>query len=57
MAVTSPRGAWAVGWSTTASIHSATLIEQWDGRSWEIVPSPSRGRSPVSVSRAAPFHG
>jgi hypothetical protein len=40
MAVTSPRGAWAVGWSTTASIHSATLIEHWDGRSWEIVPSP-----------------
>lgn len=38
----SPADAWAVGTSTSVSGGlERTLIEHWDGRSWQIVPSPN----------------
>jgi hypothetical protein len=37
VAASSPRSAWAVGESNVKNI--STLIEQWNGRSWKLVPS------------------
>lgn len=45
----SARDAWAVG--DTAS--GKTLIMKWNGASWKVVPSPSRGRSDVLLGVVA----
>jgi hypothetical protein len=54
----SPTSAWAVGLSTLAKVGTAqqspgspvqTLIEHWDGQSWQVVPSPNIG--PTSASQ------
>jgi len=34
---------WAVGRSTASSGHDRTLTEQWNGTSWNVVPSPNTG--------------
>ena len=42
--IVSASDAWAVGSSyrtPTAPPHNSTFIEHWDGRSWQIVPSPN----------------
>ena len=42
--IVSASDAWAVGASyraPTAPPHNSTFIEHWDGRSWQIVPSPN----------------
>jgi len=36
---------WAVGYCTDGSGNLQTLIEQWNGTSWNVVPSPSPGTS------------
>jgi hypothetical protein len=52
----SPTNAWAVGLSTLAKVGNAqqdlaspvqTLIEHWDGQSWQVVPSPNIGTPSV----------
>jgi hypothetical protein len=43
VAVLSARDIWAVGDYTDASGRYRTLIEQWNGRAWRRVPSPSPG--------------
>jgi hypothetical protein len=51
----SPSDAWAVGLSTLAAVGNAqqsgspvqTLIEHWDGRSWQVVQSPNIGTASV----------
>ena len=42
---TSATNAWAVGFSSDASGIQHTLIEQWNGVSWSVVPSPNIGGS------------
>jgi len=37
----SPSAAWAVGGSTTDGIAERSLIQQWDGSAWRIVPNAS----------------
>src|ERR1700680_513673 len=34
---------WAVGWFVNGSGLDQTLIEHWDGISWQVFPSPSSG--------------
>ena len=34
---------WAVGYSTNNNGIAQTLIEQWNGTSWQVVPSPNSG--------------
>lgn len=42
VAAVSANGIWAVGYSQDfATLRSNTLIEHWDGTSWQIVPSPN----------------
>ena len=36
---------WAVGYSQTTSGPEQTLIEQWNGTNWNIIPSPNLGTS------------
>jgi len=43
VAAISANDVWAVGWYYTDNNISNTLIEQWNGTSWVIVPSPSPG--------------
>jgi hypothetical protein len=52
----SPTNVWAVGFATLAEVGNAqqirtspvqTLIEHWDGQSWQIVPSPNIGTPSV----------
>jgi hypothetical protein len=52
----SPTDAWAVGFATLAQVGNSqqilgspiqTLIEHWDGKSWQIVPSPNVGTPSV----------
>ncbi len=45
----SPVDAWAVGLSSTAGDVTSTLIENWDGKSWQAVPSPSPGGASVGA--------
>src|SRR5262249_53922814 len=32
---------WAVGFTATSNFVDQTLIEQWNGSNWSVVPSPS----------------
>jgi hypothetical protein len=41
VAVVSATDAWAVGSYTDSSVDGGTLIEQWNGSSWSVVPSPN----------------
>jgi hypothetical protein len=41
VSVLSPSEAWAVGSTLDASFSGRTLVERWDGTSWNIVPSPN----------------
>lgn len=46
VAAVSGTDAWAVGWSSTNGMdwpHATTVIEHWDGSSWNTVPSPNPG--------------
>jgi len=52
----SPTNAWAVGLTTLAKVGNAqqflgspvqTLIEHWDGQSWQVVPTPNVGTPSV----------
>ena len=47
--------AWAVGEDTgaTSALGGSTLIEQWNGTSWSIVPSPTPGADPGLTGVAA----
>jgi hypothetical protein len=47
--------AWAVGEDTgaTSALGGSTLIEQWNGASWSIVPSPTPGADPGLTGVAA----
>jgi hypothetical protein len=47
--------AWAVGEDTgaTSAVGGSTLIEQWNGTSWSIVPSPTPGADPGLIGVAA----
>jgi hypothetical protein len=45
VASTSATNAWATGFSTDASGTQHTLIEQWNGVSWSVAPSPNIGGS------------
>src|SRR5882724_6542896 len=46
VAGTSPCNAWAVGGNQDGGYH--TLIEHWNGRQWQQVPSPSKSAGPGS---------
>ena len=37
-AAVSPNSIWAVGWSYTSSLSTRSLVEQWNGRKWKVVP-------------------
>ena len=41
VACTSATNCYAVGGSTNASSVASTLIEQWNGHGWAVVPSPN----------------
>lgn len=41
VAISSRNDIWAVGGSTDGNGGTVTLIERWDGKSWQIVPSPT----------------
>jgi hypothetical protein len=42
VSVLSSNVAWAVGdWVSPATGHASTLVEQWDGTAWTIIPSPN----------------
>jgi hypothetical protein len=43
VAAISMSNVWAVGNATSGSLDQTTLILQWDGTAWSIVPSPSPG--------------
>ncbi len=43
VAAISSTDAWAVGWYYDSNNLSRTLIEQWNGTSWSIIPSPNQG--------------
>ena len=45
VAATSPNSVWAVGNSASSSQIIQTLIEEWNGSSWNIVASPNNGTS------------
>jgi hypothetical protein len=38
--------AWAVGTSNTTDSGGDTLIQRWNGNTWQVVPSPDRGSGP-----------
>lgn len=46
VAASSPCNAWAVGGNQDAGFH--TLIEHWNGRQWQQVPSPNKSAGPNS---------
>jgi hypothetical protein len=57
-AVVSSNDVWAVGESDNSSGIPATLIEHWDGTSWNIVASPAPGSaSLLSGASADPASG
>jgi hypothetical protein len=41
----SPRDVWAAGFQTTSSYTDATLVEHWNGTSWQVSPSVNPGTS------------
>ena len=41
VAAVSPRDAWAVGYQRHFSPDAGSLIEHWDGQTWNVQPSPS----------------
>ncbi len=41
---------WAVGYYDDSNGNEDTLIEQWNGTSWTVVPSPSPGPSDTMIS-------
>ncbi len=43
VAVVSTNDVWAVGYYENSTYDDQTLIEHWDGTSWNVVPSPSPG--------------
>jgi hypothetical protein len=43
VAALAPNDAWATGFFTDASFVANTLVEHWDGSSWNVVPSPNNG--------------
>jgi hypothetical protein len=45
VAVLSSTNVWAVGYYEDSSGNSQTLIEQWNGTKWSIVPNPNPGAS------------
>jgi hypothetical protein len=51
----SPTDAWAVGEYTgsTSALGGSTLIEQWNGSAWKIIPSPTPGAYPSLSGVAA----
>src|SRR5438046_2556043 len=40
VASSGPRNVWAVGFAGTTTLEQRSLIEHWDGASWNVVPSP-----------------
>ena len=48
VAAVSANNVWAVGYSTTGSVRQ-TLIEQWNGTSWNVVTSPNPTGSTIST--------
>jgi hypothetical protein len=45
VAATSSTNAWAVGYYLDNTAHNRTLIEHWNGKAWQIQPSPNPGAS------------
>ena len=41
VSASSPTNVWAAGYYLPVGGHYRTLIEHWDGRSWQILPSPN----------------
>jgi hypothetical protein len=41
--VVSASDVWAVGWRMGMGTHYRTLVEHWNGSSWQIIPSPNPG--------------
>jgi hypothetical protein len=39
----SPSNTWAVGYATSGGLDQTTLVLNWDGTAWSIIPSPSPG--------------
>lgn len=50
VAAVSPQEVWAVGDSTASVGGLQTLIEQWNGTAWSVVPSPNPGAHQNSLS-------
>src|SRR5438477_8597381 len=51
VAAISANNVWTVGYSTTGSVRQ-TLIEQWNGISWNVVPSPNPTGSNINTHGA-----
>jgi hypothetical protein len=49
MAAISPSNVWAVGSATSGGLDQTTLILQWDGTAWNIIPSPSPGTAGLNT--------
>jgi photosystem II stability/assembly factor-like uncharacterized protein len=49
----SPGDIWAVGYDSNPGGASQTLIEHWNGTSWQVVSSPNVGAGPSSLSGVA----
>jgi hypothetical protein len=54
VAATSPRNAWAVGYTDVSVGHPDPLIAGWDGMSWRRVPGPALDTWPVRASQGHP---
>ncbi len=53
IATVSGTNVWTVGFNGDPEGSTNTLIKQWNGRSWNVVPSPTPGSSGCLVSVAA----
>ena len=53
MAVVSSNNIWAVGGYLNASMFTKTLIEQWNGTSWNVIPGPNPGTHDTDLYRIA----
>ncbi|HMA34655.1 MAG TPA: S-layer homology domain-containing protein [Chloroflexia bacterium] len=53
VAVAGPNDAWAVGYAANANNVEQTLIEHWNGSTWDLVPSPNVGTNRNFLHAAA----
>lgn len=57
VAVTSPASVWAVGVRLPAGGRGRTLVEHWDGRAWNLVPTPHVNRLDNELSAVVAVPG